>query len=266
MARQISTVLSVIESELDARTALSPPKVVGLSGPQGAGKTTHLTKILAKHGRRIAVLSLDDFYMPLKDRQRLARSVSPLFVTRGPPGTHDIQRLRQILAQLKSGQSVETPVFEKTIDDRLPDSLWRTVPANPEMILLEGWCIGAKLNPEFTSTPPINEVEHEDRDGAWRRYQSDALESDYEDLFSRMDAFVHLSAPSFETVLEWRTEQEATTQNVEVSSLSLASKNWVKRFIQHYERITRDMASGWRASGHVVELSSKREVLSVQQD
>ena len=62
--------------------------VLGISGGQGAGKTTLstlLVRALELCGCRAVALSLDDFYLPGADRQRLAATVHPLLATRGVP-------------------------------------------------------------------------------------------------------------------------------------------------------------------------------------
>ena len=66
---------------------------LGLSGGQGAGKTTvvGILKIILKKyfKRKIETVSIDDFYKTLKERIQMSKRVHPLFKTRGVPGTHD---------------------------------------------------------------------------------------------------------------------------------------------------------------------------------
>ena len=76
---------------------------MGLSGCQGSGKST-LVKAIAHvledvHHVNAVVLSLDDFYLTKAERELLARTVHPLFATRGVPGTHDLDLLRQTLSE-----------------------------------------------------------------------------------------------------------------------------------------------------------------------
>jgi D-glycerate 3-kinase len=69
------------------RRAQGGALVVGVQGPQGAGKST-LTQLLQcvlrdVGGLSVATLSLDDLYLTRAQRTELARRVHPLFQTRG---------------------------------------------------------------------------------------------------------------------------------------------------------------------------------------
>jgi D-glycerate 3-kinase len=68
--------------------------IVGLCGAQGSGKSTAaaaLVELLAHEQLPAIALSIDDFYLPRIERQRLAREIHPLLATRGVPGTHDVE-------------------------------------------------------------------------------------------------------------------------------------------------------------------------------
>ena len=68
-------------------------RVYAIAGLQGCGKSTLATQVAAlarERDLRVATLSIDDVYLGRRERQRLARNVHPLLVTRGPPGTHDL--------------------------------------------------------------------------------------------------------------------------------------------------------------------------------
>ena len=66
--------------------------IIGLSGGQGAGKTTsaEIIKLILKikFGLNVINFSIDDYYKSRKDRNILATRTSKLFFTRGVPGTH----------------------------------------------------------------------------------------------------------------------------------------------------------------------------------
>jgi len=74
---------------------------LGFSGGQGSGKTTvtRILKIILKKffKRRIHVSSIDDFYKTLEDRNKMSNEIHPLFKTRGVPGTHDINLIKNFL-------------------------------------------------------------------------------------------------------------------------------------------------------------------------
>ena len=129
------------------------PLVVGVTGPQGSGKSAAagaLALLLQDRGLRTAVLAIDDLYLTLAERRRLAADVHPLFLTRGVPGTHDIALGLAVIESLGRAGETAVPRFDKASDDRRPD---RDMVAGPvDVILFEGWCVGARpqARPENT--------------------------------------------------------------------------------------------------------------------
>ena len=73
------------------------PYFVGLAGGQGTGKTTisSLIKIILTKYFKLNVfrISIDDFYKTRKERISLSKRVHPMLLTRGVPGTHDINMI-----------------------------------------------------------------------------------------------------------------------------------------------------------------------------
>lgn len=247
--------------------------LVGINGAQGSGKSTicqFLEAILAAgFGLRCATLSIDDLYLTRTERQDLAKSVHPLFSTRGVPGTHDINfglKLINALRELKQGEQRDLPVFDKAIDDRLPESQWRTVIGPVDIILFEGWCVGAYPQPEDELTLPVNDLERdEDRDQAWRRYVNRQLQGCYKELFSKLDLLLMLKIPGMESVAEWRGLQEkklaATAKTGRHKIMDAAA---LKRFIMHYERLTCFMLAEMPSRADLVlELNNAHRVAAV---
>jgi len=237
-----------------------------LSGPQGAGKSTALAEAIAALVRPVAGLSLDDVYLTRAERGLLAVQVSPLFQTRGPPGTHDLVLLAQTLAALRSaGDDAQTPlpVFNKLADDRASPEAWRRFAGRPAAIVVEGWMMGALPDAAAPDAAALNAVEASDIDGAWRRYQEAALAGSYADLWDRADSFCHLAAPDFACVAGWRLQQEAALWAARGEVMPAERRDWVLRFIQHYERLTRRMIAGGRRPGAVIEIDAARNVNAV---
>ena len=244
---------------------LPHPCVLGLSGPQGAGKSTAARELVARAAPRLAVLGLDDFYLPRAARRKLAGETSPLFETRGPPSTHDLALLVNTVDALKTAgadASTPIPVFDKKSDDRKPQGAWRAFIGRPDVILIEGWLVGAEASADFVSGAPMNDVESADRNAAWRRRQFEALNGPYTAFWNMIDAFAHIEAPAFATILDWRAQQEEETLGLPAGGLPAARRAWVRRFIQHYERLTRAMAAGARRPGAVIRLDARRRVIS----
>lgn len=228
------------ELAADARAGLPRTVAVGLCGAQGSGKSTIAevtARLLREQGLSAVVLSLDDLYLPLEDRLRLARDVHPLLATRGPPGTHDPDLGVQTLAALARPGSVALPRFDKARDTRRPPGAWDHVAGPVDVVLFEGWCVGARPQPPEALAAPINDLEREeDPDGRWRAYVNAALAGPYAALFGRLDRFVLLEAPSFEVVADWRAEQEAKLRARTGGGMSPEA---ISRFVAHYERLTR---------------------------
>ncbi len=219
----------------------------GISGAQGSGKSTlcaMLAWYLQQVGRRVAVLSLDDLYLTRAERQQLARDVHPLFATRGVPGTHDVQLGLSVLERLRrgTGERVHLPRFDKAQDDRALSGLWEEVTLPVDVVLFEGWCLGATPESAEALVRPCNELERvHDSDGRWRRAVNQALAGAYAELFAKLDALIFLAVPSFAHVLRWRTQQEHELRLRSARAQRVMSDEEVANFVQYFERITRHM-------------------------
>lgn len=223
--------------------------VLGVNGAQGSGKSTlcdFLQLILSEgFGFHVAGFSIDDIYKTRAERERLAREVHPLLLTRGVPGTHDTELGLNTLRSLKTADSetlTPLPSFDKARDDRKPSTEWPVVRGRPDIIIFEGWCVGARPQPDDALALPINELEkNEDPDGSWRRYVNDQLKGDYATLFGELNRLIMLKAPGMDSVFEWRSLQERklaekTASNEQHRLMDAAA---LRRFIMHYERLTR---------------------------
>ena len=233
----------------DLQQRANRPMLVALNGCQGSGKTTTAdflcTSLAAEHSLQTVCLSLDDFYLTRAERETLATSVHPLLKTRGVPGTHDMALLRQTLERLldaEPGAVVAIPRFDKSVDDRHPQCDWGSVTTPVQLVILEGWCLGALPQSPDVLSLPLNELERdEDPGGQWRDYSNDILRREFQPLYALVDHWVMLRAPSFDCVFAWRREQErklAATLSPERAAM-LMDDAALRRFIQHFERFTR---------------------------
>jgi len=214
--------------------------VLGLCGAQGSGKTTvgaAVARLLQARGLTAQALSLDDVYLSGARRRRLAQEIHPLLAARGPPGTHDVTLACATLDQLHTAGEVALPAFDKAADEPRPRTAWRTLVTPVDVVLFEGWCVGAVPEPAAALARPVNPLEaEEDPNGSWRAYVNAALSGAYQGLFARLDLLALLQAPSFEVVLGWRLEQEHKLIARRGRGMDDSS---VARFIAHYERLTR---------------------------
>lgn len=240
---ETSDVASLILDAFDQAPTL--PRVLGVSGTQGSGKSTvsrALRQLLQQSGRTTAVLSLDDLYLTRSARLDLAARVHPLLATRGPPGTHDVGLGCRLLDALFLPGEVLLPRFDKATDDRLPASSWLNVHAPVEVVIFEGWCLGAQAQSAEDVARPLNALEaEEDAQGVWRRFVNAALARDYAPLFERIDFLVYLAPPDLDVVFGWRQEQEQKLRAAHGDGSGVMTDAHLRRFIQHYDRLTRSM-------------------------
>jgi D-glycerate 3-kinase len=224
-------------------------RVIGVNGAQGSGKSTlcKLLQIVLEEGfaKRVAAFSIDDIYLTHAERKKLAKEVQPLLMTRGVPGTHDVDlglRLLTDLRSLQAGQTVDIPVFDKAVDDRSPEEDFRQVTGPIDLVLFEGWCVGARPQQDLALSVPVNSLERlEDPDQIWRRYVNKQLENDYKRLFSEIDFLIMLKIPGMPSVMEWRSKQERKLAKTSPDGYKIMDTAALQRFIMHYERVTRAM-------------------------
>jgi len=222
-------------------------KIIGLSGGQGAGKST-ITGILKfilkkKYGLNLCVFSIDDFYKTKSERKKMSKKVHPLFLTRGVPGTHDLNLINKTIKQLKKQRfkTVLIPKFDKSIDDRFKKNKWQKIKKPPHLIIFEGWCIGAKHQKNTELKKPLNLIERKyDIDLIWRKTVNNSLKNHYKKLFNKIDRLVYLKAPNFNNIFEWRLLQEQKMKLTSKNKKTM-SKSQIREFIMFYERITRHM-------------------------
>lgn len=265
------------EEMADLRSRAARPLLIGINGAQGSGKST-LAAFLAcvlgdVHGLKAVPLSIDDFYLTRTERQSLAQAVHPLLVTRGVPGTHDVGLARDVIGRLmgaRAGAMTSVPRFDKATDDRAPEAGWEQVEGPVDLVILEGWCVGAQPEPAASLLSPINRLEaDEDPDGTWRAYVNDQLKATYADLFGRIDRLLMLRVPDFECVFDWRLLQEeklrkAVSNTPGTSTAALMGPDDLRRFIMHYERLTRHILTEMPAWADMVfELDRGHQVTGV---
>jgi len=245
--------------------------ILGFSGGQGSGKTTvaGILKIILKKffKRRIHVSSIDDFYKTLEERNEISNKIHFLFKTRGVPGTHDINLVKNFfnIIRKKKFKKIKLPKFEKAMDNRLEKKYWFNIKQKPEIVILEGWCVGAKPQSNSLIKRPINILEkYEDKDLKWRKYVNEKLKKEYKKLFVMIDHFIFMKIPNFKVVFKWRLLQEKKLKKKSYSNKKIMSHNEIKRFIMFYQRITLQMIKDLSKSASIImSLNKNHEIKKV---
>ncbi|GMT40036.1 MAG: kinase [bacterium] len=249
--------------------------IIGINGAQGSGKST-LADLLAlvlsdKYHLNVVVLSIDDFYLTRQQRETLSKTVHPLLATRGVPGTHDVGLAINTIRSLCAKGTTSIPRFDKSIDDRFPEKEWDQAISKPDVILFEGWCLGAEPQSEEELLEPVNELEkNEDSNRSWRLYVNQQLRDSYPELFNMIDSWIMLKAPSFNCVYQWRLEQENKLRESLSGSTPTTDKlmceQELKRFIQHYQRITEHLLETLPdKADHLFGLDENRKIIKIRQ-
>ena len=190
----------------------------------------------------------------------MSHKIHPLFKTRGVPGTHDINLVKKFFNIIKKNkfEKIKLPRFEKAIDNRVEKKYWFNIKQKPEIVILEGWCVGAKPQSNSLIRKPINTLEkYEDRDLIWRKYVNKKLKKEYKKLFSMIDHLIFMKIPNFHMVLKWRLLQENKLKKKSHSKKKVMSFNEIERFIMFYQRITLQMLKDLSKSASVVMLLKK---------
>jgi D-glycerate 3-kinase len=204
-----------------------PAFFVGLSAPQGAGKSTlarQICSLAAEAGLNAIAISIDDFYLTRADQKALALRFAdnPYLQHRGYPMTHDLELGRKTLTALRDGRPVQIPRYDKSAHkgqgDRAPQASWTTISNPPDIVLLEGWMLGFR---------PVPNEKLPNR-------QFDVLNralAEYETWVEVLDAFIWLEPERIEDVVTWRTEAE---EKVRASGIPTMSNDQIRRYIESF--------------------------------
>ena len=272
--KMIKSFLIPVSQWISKKVSKKKPFIIGLAGGQGSGKTTIssiLSIILKKYFKlSVFVISIDDFYKTRKDRRILSKNKHPLLITRGVPGTHDINLMLNFFKKIKSKKfnTFEVPRFNKSIDDRYKKSLWYRIKSKPDVIIFEGWCVGAKAQSISQLKKPINSLEKKyDQRVKWRKYVNNQLKTKYKDLFKQLDGLLYLKAKNFNLLKEWRLKQERKLwiQTKIKKNLKIMSSEDVINFMQTYQRITQQMfKDALKSSSIIMNLNRNHQIEKIK--
>ena len=248
------------------------PYFVGLAGGQGTGKTTissMIKIILIKYFKlKVFKISIDDFYKTRKERIRLSKKIHSMLLTRGVPGTHDIKMMLSFFKKVKSTKfkRLKLPTFNKAIDDRFNKKHWYNLKEKPDVIIFEGWCVGAKPEKNNMLNKTINSMEKiNDKKQIWRKYVNQQLRSKYKKLYSQLNCLIYLKAKNFGLLQKWRLKQEQKllAKSKKNTKLKIMNKDDVLSFMQTYQRITQNMFKNMpKYASIIINLNSNHQIKS----
>jgi D-glycerate 3-kinase len=272
--KMIKSFLIPVSQWISKKVSKNKPFIIGLAGGQGSGKTTIssiLSIILKKYFKlNVFVISIDDFYKTRKDRKLLSKNKHPLLITRGVPGTHDIDLMLKFFKKVKSKnfKNLAIPKFNKAIDDRNKKGLWYKLKSKPDVVIFEGWCVGAKAQTNKQLKNPINLLERVyDQNIKWRSHVNDQLKTKYKTLFKQLDGLLYLKAKNFDILRNWRLKQERKlwVQTRNKKNLKIMSSGDVINFMQTYQRITQQMfKDAIKSSSIIMNLNNNHQIEKIR--
>jgi len=211
-----------------------------IAGSQGSGKSS-LSKLIKLYLEKfyyksVVIISMDDFYLSKRQRMQLSKNIHPLFLTRGAPGTHDLELLNKKILQIFDKKfPVYLPIFDKVTDTR--KRTYRKV-LKGDVIIFEGWCAGAQpVNHSYLQKNFNNLEKYKDKNFIWRNSYNKYL-NEYQKIFSQFNYFIYFQFNQWSHVLDWKYKQELELRD---KKKDLALKKYLKEFIQYYEKVSKWM-------------------------
>ena len=217
--------------ELKRDSGTTGPLCVGISAPQGCGKTT-LTDLMKelfmeRNNASVAVMSLDDFYLTAADRKavREKHQGNSLVELRGSAGTHDLDLMMNTVRTLQNGEPCTVPRYDKSVNngkgDRAADTEWANFEKSPDIILFEGWMLGFD---------PIESVNSEEMEIV------NSYLTEYKALHECFDGWLVIGLTSMDLVYKWRQHAESKMiANGKPGMTEEEVRDFINRFMPSYE-------------------------------
>ena len=271
--KMIKSFLIPISFWIAKKAKKNKPCIVGLSGGQGSGKTTIssiISIILRKYFKlNVFIISIDDFYKTRKERFLLSKRIHPFLMTRGVPGTHDINMMLDFFKRVKGKKfrSLKLPKFNKVTDDRYNKKSWYSLKKKPDIIIFEGWCVGAKAETNNTLKKSVNSMEKlKDTKLTWRSYVNEQLKTKYKQLYDQLNCLLYIKSSNFTLLKKWRIKQETKLRikNKRSNKFKIMSDQEVINFMQTYQRVTQSMFKYVpKYASIILNLKSNHQIKSV---
>ena len=253
--------LPLLSQAYEFNKNFSDRKLIGISALPGTGKTTlgkWLECISKKLNFKICVISIDDFYLPSSEMD-LAIKNNPWNVSRGFPGSHSIDLMKEKLLKWKVEGKLNVPVFDKSLRNGLGDrSHWRN--EEPDLLIIEGWFLGVKpLSIDSNNTeiilPTLNSHEYSYR----KKIQSNLKH--YLDIWNLIDQTWQLKPLKFEYMNEWKTNQE---KNMDLKRGSSLKDNKLNDFLRMLNVSIPHKSFDLINSDVLLLINQKRKLINVQ--
>ena len=211
-----------------------------IAGSQGSGKSS-LSKLIKLYLEKfcyksVVIISMDDFYLSKNQRTQLSKNIHPLFLTRGVPGTHDLELMNKKIKQILNKEfPIYLPIFDKVSDSRKRTDK-KILKA--DVVIFEGWCAGSQPVDQNYLQKNFNNLEkHKDKNFIWRNSYNKYL-NEYQKLFSQFNFFIYFQFNQWDHVLNWKYKQELELRD---KKKDLGLKKYLREFIQYYEKVSKWM-------------------------
>ena len=157
------------------------------------------------------------------------------------------------------------PKFDKSADDRFPKNKWKKIKTKPDIIIFEGWCVGANYQTNKSLNKPINFLEKKyDKKMIWRKKVNNELKNSYQNIFKLIDKMIYLQVPSFQYVYKWRLLQEEKLKLISNNKKIMTNKQ-VQEFVMFYERITKKMIKDFKTKANIlIKLDKKHRLNAIR--
>ncbi|KAG6555692.1 hypothetical protein Mapa_002929 [Marchantia paleacea] len=216
-----------------------PPLVVGISAPQGCGKTTiveSLDYLFNATGSPAAAMSMDDVYLTAEGQDKLAAEYAgnSLVELRGNAGSHDLQlgteTLKSLLKLTSDGTKTMIPRYNKAArngrGDRADPSKWTEVKGPLELVLFEGWMLGFEPQPEEAVTAVDPEL----------GLVNNIMEKYYDAWYQYIDSWIIVQVGDVNWVYDWRLQAEIQMRAKGKGGMTDEEvKDFVSRYIPAYK-------------------------------
>ena len=211
-----------------------------IAGSQGSGKSS-LSKLIKLYLEKfcyksVVIISMDDFYLSKNQRTQLSKNIHPLFLTRGVPGTHDLELMNKKIKQILNKEfPIYLPIFDKVSDTR--KRTYKKI-LKADVVIFEGWCAGAHpVDLNYLQKNFNNLEKYKDKNFIWRNSYNKYL-NEYQKIFSQFNFFIYFQFNHWDHVLNWKYKQELELRD---KKKDLGLKKYLREFIQYYEKVSKWM-------------------------